>query len=48
MIVLQQDILLDRKGVRCVGYLLCGMDSGVPVAAVGLRQTPRTQKIEKG
>ena len=43
----EDDILRDRKGVQCVGYLSNGMDCGAHVAAVGSGQTLRTQKIEE-
>ena len=43
----EDDILRDRKGVQCVGYLSNGMDCGAHVAAIGSGQTLRTQKIEE-
>ena len=44
----EDDILSDRKGVRCAGYLSNGMDCGAHVEAVDSGQTLRTQKIEEG
>jgi hypothetical protein len=41
--VLDQDILLDRKGAQCASCLSSGMDYGVRAAAVGSGQTPETQ-----
>jgi hypothetical protein len=41
--VVEDDILLDRKGVQYVSYLSSGMDYGVPAAVVGSGQTQRTQ-----
>ncbi len=43
----EDDIMLDRKDVRCVDYLSNGMDCGAHVAAVDSGQTLRTQKIEE-
>jgi hypothetical protein len=47
-VVLEEDILMDRKDARCVGYLSSGMGYGVHAAAAGLGQTLGTQKIEGG
>jgi hypothetical protein len=45
--VLEEDILQDRKDVRYVSCLSSGMEYGVHAAAVGLGQTLGTQKIEE-
>lgn len=42
-IVLEEDILSDRKGARHVDYLSSGMGYGVPAAAVDLGQVLGTQ-----
>jgi hypothetical protein len=36
--VLEEDVLLDRKGARCVSYLSSGRDCGVHAAAVSSGQ----------
>ena len=38
---LEEDMLPDRKGVQCVGYLSDGMDYGVHAAAADLGPTLR-------
>jgi hypothetical protein len=46
--VLEEDVLLDRKGARCVSYLSSGRDCGVQAAAVRSGQTLGTQQTEEG
>ena len=38
---LEEDMLPDRKGAQCVGYLSDGMDYGVHAAAADLGPTQR-------
>ncbi len=46
--VLEEDILLDRKGARYVRYLSSGTGCGVHAAAANSEQSLRTQQTEEG
>jgi hypothetical protein len=40
--ILEEDMLLDRKGARCVSYLSNGKEYGVHAVAADSGQSPRT------
>jgi hypothetical protein len=46
--VLEEDILLDRKGAQCVRHLSSGTACGVHAVAADSGQSLGTQQIEKG
>ena len=46
--VLEKDILLDRKDARSVRYLSGGKECAVHAVAADSGQSPRTLLIEKG
>jgi hypothetical protein len=46
--VLEEDILLDTKGARCVRYLSNGKEYGVHAAGASLGQSLKTQSTEEG
>ena len=46
--VLEEDILPDRKGVLCVRYLSSGTDYGARAVAVDSGQSLGTLQTEKG
>jgi hypothetical protein len=46
--VLEEDILLDTKGARCVRYLSNGKEYGVHAAEASLGQSLKTQSTEEG